>query len=383
MNLPTAFNGRRLRRRAWTVPFKLAFAPIFLIAAYLLAPIALQAPLSLITHLQHIPEFLLNRIGVWPLAVALFLAVCGWAAGLRYAGSASRHLAESLGVQELSPEDSLSQRVHQIAAALHLPPPKVAVMPNTVNAYAIGSSVKDAAVVIGLPLVHELSQDELDAIIGHELGHIVSGDMAGMQMAAGFQTMIDQLIGQGAVGLAQASRRQSSVAAPFILLAGRILQFTAFLASELAVKRLSRRREYVADAFGALASSPQAMASALQRLHQIAPDEPPVGKAHQYLMFWNDGGSLWATHPTLERRIAALQRGKHLRRLVSKACGERRTATLAAAKATAEITIGLAIIAGEQLAPLGARAVDAFDSHRRLMMSAGVAFGMATGMAVF
>lgn len=367
MQFPAEFDGRRLRRHAWTVPFKLAFAPVALAAVGILAPIVLSYPTAVVTDPLGVALYLADRIGAVPLCIAAFFAVCGLMWGLGFGASASKVLAVELGVRELDDHHPLAQRVHQVAAALNLPPPRVGVMPRTVNAYAIGTSAKDSAVVLGLPLVHGLAPDELDAVIGHELGHIVSGDMRRMQMAAGFQSMLDTLIGNAAKAGAEIGAKQSrnALAGLVIFLFGQALRLTVFLVSELLVKNLSRSREYVADAFGALAATPQAMASALEKLKTLSPSSAAIAKQHQCLMFWNSGGSVFATHPTLDRRLASLARGKHAARLLAKGCGTRRAQAMARTQRMAARGAGYA----SALHGAGHRAI-ADPAHRARLRSA-------------
>lgn len=315
MALPSSFDGRRLRRHAWTIPFKLTFALLFAFYLLRISPHLFQNTQYVLLNLPLFLNWAVIESGPIPPAVAAFFGLCALGWGLGYANSASKALASSMGVTELGPESPLTQRVHRMARALDLPPPKVATMRAT-NAYAIGSSRKDSAVVIGLPLIHSLQEDELDAVIGHELGHIISGDMRRMQMAAGFQSMVDAMTDRAsAVGARQASNRQTGL---LIFLVGQLLRKTLFLISELLVKRLSRTREYTADAFGALLTSPDAMARALRKLHAEAPARAECNARYAYLMFWNKGGRLLSTHPTLERRLNAIERGRHLNRVIAK-----------------------------------------------------------------
>ncbi|WP_281069970.1 M48 family metalloprotease [Rhizobium leguminosarum] len=89
----------------------------------------------------------------------------------------------------------LAQRVYALAAQLGLKTrPWVAVMPHN-NAYAIGASADNALVVIGQPLIDSLSEDEVDAIIGHELGHVANNDMRRMGLARSFQNSLVWYLG--------------------------------------------------------------------------------------------------------------------------------------------------------------------------------------------
>ena len=199
---------------------------------------------------------------------------------------------------------------------------------NAVNAFAMGASVKDAAVVIGAPLAKSLSPDELDAVIGHELGHIVSGDMRQMQLAEGYQTLFGNLFNiigtiSTAVAVNATKTRSSAQAASafgqlFTLLGRRII----FFASELLVKGLSRSREYYADAIGAGLTSPSAMANALRKLESLPATPTPAESQYGYLMFKGFRlGHPFATHPTVASRIKALEDGTFLRQLPRRRAG--------------------------------------------------------------
>jgi Zn-dependent protease with chaperone function len=122
------------------------------------------------------------------LAIAVVIGVIGLLCGLNYTSSAQAKAAEDFGPSILPCDHWLSQRVGVLAERLSLPRPAVGAM-TTCNAYAVGKDPDHAAVVLGQPLIQALASEELDAVIGHELGHIASGDMQKMQMAVGFQSV--------------------------------------------------------------------------------------------------------------------------------------------------------------------------------------------------
>lgn len=314
MALPTDFDARRLQKLAWTIPFKLAFAPVVVcgLAALVLSGGQYYGPTAGERFMQIWP---------WCVGIGLFFSVCGLMYGKGFAASATEMLSNDFGMTVLPETAPLTQRVHRMASELNLPKPRVAVM-RTANAYAIGTSRNDAAVVIGLPLMEQLELEELDAIIGHELGHIVSGDMARMQMAAGFQTMIDNMISAGTRSGARQARKPLN--AQLILLFGKLVQSTLFFLGKVLMMLQSRRREFVADAFGAAVTSPKAMAGALKKLNRIAAD--PSAKGHKYacLMFFGTGGSLLSTHPTLDERLHALEEGASVSRLITAGTGAKK-----------------------------------------------------------
>jgi heat shock protein HtpX len=185
------------------------------------------------------------------------------------------------------------------------------------NAYAVGENAGQAAVILGLPLIRSLQSDELDAVIGHELGHIASGDMNRMQMAMGHQSFFDGIC--KAVGFvfdltfslaALAGPRHAgavAIGSAISKLLVSLTQGSVLFVSSTCISAMSRRREFYADAVGAMLTTTDAMQRALAKLYHLGEASQDSERAHQALMFrgaWlND---LWSTHPMLNARIEAL-----------------------------------------------------------------------------
>ena len=162
------------------------------------------------------------------------------------------------------------------------------------NALAMGASEKWATVAIGTPLLDELTDDEIAAVLGHELGHVVSGDMRRMMLMRTFQ---NAMVWYGfAQGLKQFAR------------------WMLCWMAELSILAFSRRREYWADAIGAELAGKDAMIGALRKLEN-APVLTSAEKTHARFMFY--GGAL-STHPSTPLRIKALEAETYLKRLPRK-----------------------------------------------------------------
>ncbi|MER9489692.1 M48 family metalloprotease [Mesorhizobium sp. M0563] len=251
------------------------------------------------------------------------LAVAGLIYGNRFTSRAKAMVGSSFGVQYLDASHPLAQRVAGHAATLGIRPPVVGVV-NVTNAFAMGTR-KEAAVVIGKPLLHLLSPQELDAVIGHELGHVVYNDVERMQFAEGFQAMMAHvanfvaIIATEVVAQATKEKRHGRGVTQLSAAMGMLARHTLFAGSELMVKGLSRAREFKADAIGARIASPEAMIGALERLHGIPAKPTGIENKYGYLMFRGGKmGSLFSTHPTLKRRTDALRSGAHLKTLSRK-----------------------------------------------------------------
>lgn len=226
-----------------------------------------------------------------------FLAVPLWGTfwGLVGLGGQRKGAVRRHGIKLLNEDDPLAQRVYSLAARLGLKTrPWVGVMPHN-NAYAIGANAANALVVIGQPLIDSLTEAEVDAIIGHELGHIANNDMRRMGLARSFQNSLVWYLG-------------------FSKTLQRWARWLLTWLSEFLVLSLSRRREFWADAIGAALTSKEHMIAALEKLHN-GPELSAFEREHARLMFRGLPGLLFSTHPTLRERRAALNSERFLKRI--------------------------------------------------------------------
>lgn len=192
-------------------------------------------------------------------------------------------------------DHALTTIVHEQAARLGLPkPPSTMIMPNVVNAFAIRASANVSIVAIGTPLVAALTREETSAILGHELGHIVSGDARRMMFALEFQKFLTW----------------------FLVFNGlkKFWRWALTPIGELLIMRLSRHREYWADAIGAALTSKDAMISALRKLQNIPAKHSRKEMLHSEMMFMGVG-RWFSTHPTMQQRIRALEAERYIARL--------------------------------------------------------------------
>jgi heat shock protein HtpX len=203
------------------------------------------------------------------------------------------------GVVRLKEDDPLTQRTQALCSRLGMQyQPWVATMPHN-NAYAIGANASKAMVVVGQPLLDSLTPDEVDAVIGHELGHIANNDMRRMGFARSFQNSLVWYLGF--------SRTLQGWARGILT-----------WASELMVLGLSRNREFWADAIGASLTSKEHMIGALEKLHN-GPALSRFELQNARVMFRGRVSGLLSTHPTLEDRRTALQTERYIKRLPHRA----------------------------------------------------------------
>ena len=215
----------------------------------------------------------------------------------------------------------LYRTVENLCIADGLPFPKIYIMDEKQpNAFATGRNAEHAVVVVTQGLLDKLEKVELEGVLAHELSHIKNKDML-------LQTAIVVLVGVIAIAsniflrisfYGGGSRRESKGnLGIIILLLGILAAILAPLAASLIKLAISRKREFLADASGALLTRyPEGLARALEK---IADDPNPIRKAnnataHLYVASPFRGKQskswftkLYATHPPIEERIKALR----------------------------------------------------------------------------
>lgn len=168
------------------------------------------------------------------------------------------------------------------------------------NAFATGANKNNALVAVSTGLLHNMSREEAEAVMGHEIAHVANGDMITLTLIQGIVNTFVLLLARA---LAMAIDRDGRGIGYYVGYFGGQIVF-GFLASMI-VSFFSRQREFRADEGGAEYASPQAMIGALERLKQGQAGELP----NQLAAFGINSGvkKLFSTHPPLDDRIAALK----------------------------------------------------------------------------
>ncbi|RBP48430.1 heat shock protein HtpX [Arenicella xantha] len=168
------------------------------------------------------------------------------------------------------------------------------------NAFATGANKNNALVAVSTGLLHNMTRDEAEAVMGHEIAHVANGDMVTLALIQGVVNTFVLLLARA---LALAIDRDGRGIGYFVgFMAGQVV--FGFLAS-IVVAFFSRRREYRADAGGAEYAGAHKMIAALEKLKQGQAGHLP----DQLAAFGINSSvkSLFSTHPPLEERIAALK----------------------------------------------------------------------------
>ena len=222
----------------------------------------------------------------------------------------------------------LHEMIGRLAAQANLPKPKIAVVDTQIpNAFATGRDAKHAVVAIttGLLKGSGLSQPEIEAVVAHELTHIINRDMLVMTIAT-FFSMIAALIVRSFIWSSMFGgygggygRRDNDNGGGMIVLIALLASVVTYVVSFILIRALSRYRELAADRGSALITgAPEHLATALMRISGTIQNSRIPQKDFRQAQSVNalfivpalrgDGlATLFSTHPSLEKRLAQLQ----------------------------------------------------------------------------
>ncbi|MCK7565928.1 MULTISPECIES: protease HtpX [Marinobacter] len=210
----------------------------------------------------------------------------------------------------------LVETVAELSRKAGIGMPEVAIFPaSQANAFATGWNRNQALVAVSQGLLQRMDQDEIRAVLGHEIGHVANGDMVTLALIQGvvntFVIFAARVI--GSVVDRVVFRNEGGHGIGFFVVSMIAEVVLGILASTI-VFWFSRRREFRADIAGAQLAGRQAMINALNRLKRDSevPDQMPDSLQAFAINKGQRGGlsALFMTHPPLEERIAALQNAK-------------------------------------------------------------------------
>jgi len=222
----------------------------------------------------------------------------------------------TIGAREVSPAQApeLHSIVERLCVQADLRKPRLAIVEAPMpNAFALGRSQKTATVCATTGLLASLSPAELEAVLAHELTHLINRDVIVMTIASFFASIAALLVRFGFFFGGGRNRNQQTAFMVVVL-----VSVAVYAVSFVLLRALSRYREYAADRGAAvLTGRPSALSSALMKINdtmQRIPDRDLRTTAQMNAFFIVPAGrkgsltALFATHPPLEKRIAALNR---------------------------------------------------------------------------
>ena len=204
----------------------------------------------------------------------------------------------------------LLDTVRRLAERAGIAMPEVAIYEGEPNAFATGAFKNSALVAVSTGLLRGMTREEVEAVLGHEVAHIANDDMVTLTLIQGvlntFVVFLSRVIGYFVDNLLRKNDEESSGPGMGYYVTSIVLDIVLGFVASMIVAWFSRQREFRADAGSAqLLGRKQPMINALARLGQMQPGALPNNVAA--LGITGDLSKLFASHPPLEERIAALQ----------------------------------------------------------------------------
>lgn len=245
------------------------------------------------------------------IAIAIF-ALC-YTAIMYFAGS-SLSLAVN-GAKETQKADNprLYRIVENLAITDGLPMPRVYIMDDSApNAFATGRKPENSAVCVTQGLLDIMDDNELQGVLAHEMGHIKNYDIRVSMIAFALSAII-AILADFILRMTWFRSRDRENSNPYIMIAGIVAAIIAPLVATLIQLAISRKREYLADATGALTTRyPEGLESALAKIAQTGSVLRKQNTATAHFFFANplkghSLNNLFSTHPPIADRIARLK----------------------------------------------------------------------------
>ncbi|HSR62667.1 MAG TPA: protease HtpX [Gammaproteobacteria bacterium] len=213
-------------------------------------------------------------------------------------------------------EEWLVTTIQRQARTAGIGMPEVAIYPSPdMNAFATGANRNNALVAVSSGILEQMSRDELEAVLGHEISHIANGDMITLTLIQGvvntFVIFLSRVIG---FIVDRAVFKVQRGYGPGYFITVIITQILLGILASMIVMWFSRQREFRADAGGSKLAGKDKMIAALRRLMG---DKTPSQLPSELSAFGISGGGrygikrLFMSHPPLEERIQALESGQN------------------------------------------------------------------------
>jgi len=253
------------------------------------------------------------------LIIALAIsAIQSWI-GYYYSDKIALSTTGAKGPIKKSDAPTLFRTVENLCITTGLPMPAIYIIPSaSLNAFATGRKPELASLAITSGLLERLEKVELEGVIAHELSHIKNRDILTMTVAVVMIGGLALLSNLFVRGILWGNRRDNQGNNGFMVIIGLVALIIAPIVGNLIQLAISRRREYLADADGALMTRyPEGLARALEKISRsnIPMESANQATAHLFISSPFRGSQLsqlLSTHPPIEDRI------KRLRKMITK-----------------------------------------------------------------
>jgi heat shock protein HtpX len=285
------------------------------VVLYILTNLAVMVVLSVILTITGANRYLAGS-GLNVPGLLVFSAIVGFTGSI-FSLLISKPMAKwSTGMRMLDPPQSADEQwlvatVKHLAERAGVAMPEVGIYEGEPNAFATGAFRDSALVAVSTGLLQSMSRDEVEAVLGHELGHVANGDMVTLTLIQGvvntFVVFLSRVVGY-VVDKAVFRNDRDSVGIGYSLTV-MVSQIVFGILASVIVAWFSRQREFRADAASAgLLGSPRPMISALRRLGGLEPGAlPQTLQAFGITEGDNKFMALFASHPPIQARISALE----------------------------------------------------------------------------
>jgi len=283
------------------------------IVLFLATNLAVVVLLSVIINVLGLNTWLTAE-GINVTALLIFSAVVGFV-GAFFSLLISKPMAKwSTGAQiidgtEGSQQYWLVETVRRLAQQAKIGMPEVAVYEGEPNAFATGAFKNSSLVAVSTGLLQSMSKEEVEAVLGHEIGHVANGDMVTLTLIQGvvntFVVFLARVVGYFVDKVVFKSERGVGIGFYVTVF---VCEIVFGILASMIVAWFSRQREFRADAASAnLLGSPRPMVNALARLGGLPPGALPPQFQSSGINNAPGWMALFSSHPPIEQRIAALQ----------------------------------------------------------------------------
>jgi heat shock protein HtpX len=252
-------------------------------------------------------------------SLLIFAAVMGFGGSFISLVISKWSVKKSMGVHVIeAPSNStefwLLETIRKYSTEAGIKMPEVGIFDSPdVNAFATGMTKNSSLIAVSTGLLQQMTRQEAEAVLGHEVAHAANGDMVTMALIQGvvntFVMFLSRVIGHTVDRVIFKNERGHG---PAFFVTMIVAELVLGILASIIVMRFSRQREFRADQGGASLAGRQNMIAALERLNSLHPQPLPEKMAAFGIAGGGGGGikRLFMTHPPLEERIAALKAGQ-------------------------------------------------------------------------
>ena len=282
---------------------------------FLATNVAVLVVISVVFRLLGIDSLLAqNGVDLDLNALLVYSAIIGFSGSLISLFLSKSMAKHGMGVRLIeqprnATEQWLADTVARLAEQAGVGMPEVGIFEGAPNAFATGWNRNDALVAVSTGLLQTMNRDEVEAVLAHEMSHVANGDMVTLTLIQGvvntFVVFLSRIIGHIIDRVVLKNERGHGIG---FFVTSLVAQVVLGILASMIVMWFSRWREYRADAGAAQLAGRHKMIAALQRLQQAHATEPLPDEMAAFGITGGRVAALFASHPPLEARIAALQK---------------------------------------------------------------------------